>query len=353
MPEHNLNTLNTLINKISDKSSKTRKQSTSGNVKISRDNLNRILDMLKNYIKLDKTFRLKHESLKTLYNAYLDLYNKSGQSGQGNINNYPDTPDTNQEMLKKIHSEMRDNNTHLYNQRLIILKQIKEHPEIDQHLKNKICGRLIAIFKNPPIPDYKPMKMLMIHNQRENPQINDILGDSSALGNGAMGSVNEEKIKVSELDKAYLQKHNELMTVYKAYQNLYNKVLNYKDQLDEYKKLPTGSSISRDQMDKLIKDQAFVMEMIDKMQDNLVSNKIIDEAEKVPVAPVINHPGNIESFNNTMRDQIKHIIDRRIDLNNGTKNKINNLLKQYQGCPDNDQFCNSGKRLIVLKKMDK
>lgn len=351
MPEHNLNTLNTLINKISDKSPKTRKHSTSGNVKISRDNLNRILDILKNYIKLDKTFRLKHESLKTLYNAYLDIYNKSGQSVQSEQGN-SSQPDSNQEMLKKIHTEMRDNNTHLYNQRLIILKQIKDNPDIDHHLKNKICGRLIAIFKNPPIPDYKPMKMLMIHNQRENPRINDILGDG-VLGNGSIESVNHEKIKVSELDKAYLQKHNELMTVYKAYQNLYNKVLNYKDQLDEYKKLPTGSSISRDQMDKLINDQAFVMEMIDKMQDNLVSNKIIDEAEKVPVAPVINHPGNIESFNNTMRDQIKHIIDRRIDLNNGTKNKITNLLKQYQGCPDNDQFCNSGKRLIVLKKMDK
>jgi hypothetical protein len=56
-------------------------------------------------------------------------------------------------------------------------------------------------------------------------------------------------------------------------------------------------------------------------------------------------------FNNTMRDQIKHIIDRNVDINSNTKNKIDNLLSQYKECDSNDKFCNSGKKLILLKKM--
>ena len=86
---------------------------------------------------------------------------------------------------------------------------------------------------------------------------------------------NNEKITVKELDHAYLQKHNELMTVYKAYQTLFSKTVGYKDELGKYKQLPTGSLISRSQMDKLIADQGFVMNMIDKMQDQLINKNII------------------------------------------------------------------------------
>ena len=161
----------------------------------------------------------------------------------------------------------------------------------------------------------------------------------------------EEKINIKELDDAYLQKHNELMTVYKAYQNLFNVVLNYKDQLDKYKQLPTGSSISRSDMDKLIKDQGFVMDMIDKMQDQLVSKNIISNLEKVPVNPVASHPENIGTFNNTMRDQIKHIIDRQVEVKPDMKMKIEDLLNQYKDCDSNDKFCQSGRQLLLLKKM--
>lgn len=307
---------------------------------LSKKNINKILDLFKNYVNMDKSFRLKHESLKTLYNAYLELYKKyklqQHKSHSVSINEIPDDEESikHKEMLKNIHSEMKDNSANLYRERLIILKKIKETPDIEHEVKNKLCGRLIAIFKSPPIPDYKPLQLLDKDND----------GNNNA-------KYHEEKINVNELDDAYLQKHNELMTVYKAYQNLYNKVLNYKDHLDKYKNLSTGSSISRCQMEKMIKDQRFVMDMIDKMQDNLVQNKIIDDSEKVLITPVASHPDNMNAFNNTMREQIKHIIDRKQDISPGIKSKIENLLSQYKECDSNDKFCNAGRQILLLKKM--
>jgi hypothetical protein len=296
---------------------------------ISKPAVNKILDLLKNYVNMDKSFRLKHESLKTLYSAYLDLYKKykeQGADSSKSANNVANET-KHSEMLKNIHTEMKENNSNLYRERLMILKKIKDTPEIDHGIKNKICGRLIAIFKSPPIPEYKPLQLLRPSYEEE------------------------EKISVNELDNAYLQKHNELLTVFKAYQNLYNKVLNYKEQLEKYKQLPTGSNISRCQMEKMLKDQRFVMDMIDKMQDNLADKKIISDSEKVLITPVASNPDNMNAFNNTMREQIRHIIDRNVDINPGVRTKIEDLLSQYKECDSNDQFCNAGRKLILLKKM--
>lgn len=317
---------------------------------IPSETANRVLELLKNYVKMDKSYRLKHESLKTLYNAYLDLYKKYKSTKNQSTNttasmnttvsmNTPtptNEPLKHEEMLKNIHTEMKENNSNLYRERLLVLKKIKEHPEIDQPAKNQLCGRLIAIFKSPPIPEYKPLALL---------------GGQVVGGTNNDLDYGDEKISVSELDDAYLQKHNELMTVYKAYQNLYNKVLNYKEQLDKYKKLPTGSSISRCQMEKMIKDQRFVMDMIDKMQDKLVQDNVLTASEKVVVAPVASHPENMGAFNDTVRNQIKHIIDRNVDIHPGTKNKIEELLGQYRQCDSNDKFCQAGREILLLKKL--
>ncbi len=344
--------------------------------KVPKETIKRILELLKNYVEMDKSFRLKHESLKTLYEAYIDLYkkyreskaqagssdasvesssssgyaidniikritdepSKSNVSSKDNENNDVIVIDTKKhdETLKNIHLEMKENNSRLYKERLSILKKIREHPEIQKEMKDKLCGRLIAIFKAPPIPEYKPLVLLAREaTSNEDP----IYG--------------EEKISVSELDSAYLQKHNELMTVFKAYQNLYTKVLNYKEQLEKYRKLPTGSSISRCEMEKMLKDQRFVMDMIDKMQGNLVENKILSDSERVLVTPVASNPDNINAFNDTMRNQIRHIIDRQVDINPGTRSKIENLLKQYQKCDSNDEFCKSGREILLLKKISK
>ena len=249
---------------------------------------------------------------------------KNGELKNGEIVNNKIEDEKHKEMLKTIHNEMKDNNTNLYRSRLMILKKIKDEPEIEPVVKNKLCGKLLVIFKSQPKTEYKQLPML---------------------------DENNEKITVKELDHAYLQKHNELMTVYKAYQTLFSKTVGYKDELDKYKQLPTGSLISRNHMDKLIADQGFVMNMIDKMQDQLINKNIISNTDKVPVNPVASNPQNIETFNNTMRDQIKHIIDRRVEVKPMMQTKIENLLSKYQDCDSNDKFCQAGRKLLLIKKM--
>ena len=341
------------INNLNSKSLPNNKSLSNNNINIKKilnitedefknsspEKIKEIMELLQNYIKMDKSYLIKHEELKKLYTEYSNLYNKKKQTnnvvasntiGNNNAvvsnNLVQNTVEDNkhQEMLKTIHGEMKDNNTNLYRSRLMILKKIKEEPHIEPVIKNRICGSLLAIFKSPPHAEYKQFPML---------------------------KDNEEKITIKELDNAYLQKHNELMTVYKAYQNLFNKVLNYKDQLDKYKQLPTGSLISREKMNKLMEDQGFVMNMIDKMQDELVSKNIISNIEKVPINPVASNPQNIETFNDTMRDQIKHIIDRQVEVKPHMKTKIEDLLSQYKDCDTNDQFCHAGRKLLLIKKL--
>ena len=330
----NTNTIQKILN-ISDNDFKN----------LSPEKLKEMMSLLENYIKMDKTFLIKHEELKKLYTEYSTLYNKkietihdgemkngemkngemkTGEMKNGEMKNTKIEDETHKEMLKTIHNEMKDNNTNLYRSRLMILKKIKEAPELEPVVKNKLCGSLLAIFKSQPKSDYKQLPML---------------------------DENNKKITVKELDHAYLQKHNELMTVYKAYQTLFNKTVDYKDEIDKYKQLPTGSLISRNQMDKLIADQGFVMNMIDKMQDQLIDKNIISTIDKVPNNPVASHPQNIETFNNTMRDQIRHIIDRRTEVNPTMQTKIENLLSKYQNCDSNDTFCQAGRKLLLIKKM--
>jgi len=320
---NNINTTNT-IQKILNISNDDFKN-------LPQDKIKEIMSLLDNYIKMDKTYRIKHEELKKLYTEYSNLYNEkinngmeNGKMKNGKMENNKIEDKEHQEMLKTIHNEMKDNNTNLYRSRLMILKKIKDEPQIEPVIKNKICGKLLVIFKSQPKTEYKQLPMLQENN---------------------------EKITVKELDHAYLQKHNELMTVYKAYQTLFSKTVNYKDELDKYKQLPTGSLISRNHMDKLLTDQGFVMNMIDKMQDQLIDKNIISNTDKVPVNPVAGHSQNLETFNNTMRDQIKHIIDRRVEVKPMMQTKIENLLSKYQDCDSNDKFCHAGRKLLLIKKM--
>ena len=87
-----------------------------------------------------------------------------------------------------------------------------------------------------------------------------------------------------------------------------------------------------------------------KSSKNDDNNNILNESEKIPVMPVVSNPDNIGYFNNNMRQQIKGIINNRPDITSEMKMKINNLLKKYQTCDSNDEFCKSGKKLILLKK---
>ena len=113
--------------------------------------VSKILELLKNYVNMDKTFRVKHESLKELYKTYLELYkkykdNKQQSSSNMNTTNIQQNQQNQQiqniqqkleepndmqhqhmhnNIIKDIHKEMKDNNTNLYKERLIILKKIK------------------------------------------------------------------------------------------------------------------------------------------------------------------------------------------------------------------------------------
>jgi hypothetical protein len=307
----------------------------------------KITQLIKDYIKMDKSYRLKHESLKTLHQAYIDLYKKYKNTNLPNTTYRQEIANANQnviidedqhkQMISSIHSEMKDNNTNLYRERLMILKKIKETPDLCPIKKEEICGTLLSVFKSPPVSDYKQ------------PQMDSLIQESDA----------NKSVSVSELDQAYFRKHNELMTIYKAYRNLFKKTLNYKDELDEYKKLNTGSSITTGQMNKLVDDQKFVMNMIDKMQDELINRKILNTSDKVPVAPVANNPQNMAFFNNSARDQIKNIITRDVNITPSAKHSIERILTSSSNsrdktveCDSNEEFCRNGGKLIVLGKVN-
>jgi hypothetical protein len=290
--------------------------------------LKQLINNIQDYLEIDKTYLLKHNELKKLYQSYIESYKQnnshmsvSNMSGSvsnmsGSISNMSGSNASNdlkhKDIVKTIHSEMKDNNSDLYKGRLMILKKIKEEPHIEPIIKNKLCGHLLAIFKRPPNSEYKQLPML---------------------------SQSNEKIAISELDNAYMTKHNELMIVYKAYQKLFNKVLNYKDVIEQYKKLPTSSSITRNHMDKLVSDQSFVMNMIDKMQDKLVDQNIISNTEKVPIHPVTSHPENIQTFNDTMKKQIDYIVESQTPIQPKLKKNIDKVLTEYRDCSDTTALC--------------
>jgi len=307
-------TINTITTELKNTNTNTNTNTNNTNnnmqMKMSPEEFKNLIETIQDYLKLDKTYLIKHNELKNLYTTY----NNSYTNNKNNINNINNTISETQhkEILKNIHSEMNDNNSHLFNGRLIILKKIKDEDKIEPVIKNKLCGHLLAIFKRPPNSEYQQLPML---------------------------SQSNETIAIDELDNAYLQKHNELMIVYKAYQKLFNKVLNYKNELEQYKKLPTRSSISRTNMNKLVSDQSFVMNMIDKMQDTLIDNKVMDNSDKIPVHPVTSHPKNIDTFNNTMKKQITNIVDSQSIIKPKLKTSIDKVLTKYRDCTESNALC--------------
>ena len=134
-------------------------------------------------------------------------------------------------------------------------------------------------------------------------------------------------VNVEQLDKAYINKHNELINVYKAYQILFNKVNKYKDDLDRVKSLSTSKLINNNTMKKMLEDQKYVMNSVSKMQDQLVNNNILKPEERVPTEPVVSHPQNMNHFNDSLKTQINGLISNKTNLNSKTKDKLMDLLK--------------------------
>ena len=141
-------------------------------------------------------------------------------------------------------------------------------------------------------------------------------------------SNNFQGVNVSQLDNAYINKHNELMSVYKAYKILFNKVNKYKNELDKVKTLTTSKLINNNTMSKMLKDQKYVMNSVKKMQDVLVEKNVLKPEERVPTEPVVSHPQNMNHFNTHLKEQINNVISKKHNV--FSDKNIDSLRRQLQ-----------------------
>jgi len=280
---------------------------------------NRVKNLVNRYIKLDQAYRLKHEELKTMYDAFKLLHKK-----YKNAKMVTEENDC-QQKINSIVSEMKQNDQQMYHQRLIAIKQIREDNTIPEEDKKFVAKKMEVVYRNPR--DYKPI-------QNVEPV------DSQSKNN---------RVPVSKLDTSYINKHNELMQMFKAYKNLYGKTLNYKSKLDDYKTLSVKSSISNTQMDKMLKDQKFVMESLEKMQNELIKKDILRHDEKVPTTPVISNVSSIGMFNDNLRNQINNKISKNNNVSPKDKQVIDKILGSHNNSFRNDKI----RELILLKRLNK
>jgi hypothetical protein len=157
----------------------------------------------------------------------------------------------------------------------------------------------------------------------------------------------QEKVSLNEIDIAYLKKHNELMTMYKAYQQLYAKVNEYKDKLDDVKSVRVSSFLTREQLSKMVEDQERIMGSLATMQQNMVVRGVLSPSETVDVSQITGK--QIEDLNNNLGNQINSIVKEKqpIGIDERTKRQINSLLNQQKKEKDNkDEF--KGKILQIM-----
>jgi hypothetical protein len=283
-------------------------------------NLNKeVRDIINKYIRLDQAYRLKHQELQTLHLAYKKLYNKHRRDNNTN------ELDNCLKKLGEIHSHIDKNSENMYHQRLMIIKKIREEPKIPEEDKKFLARRMMVIFRVPPIQDYKPIQ-IPLASKNEYKQ--------------------ENTVETKEIDEAYIRKHNELMQMYKAYKNLYNKVLDYKSKLQEFQSLKIKSSLSRGQMNKMLEDQKFIMSSLDRMQTDLVKRDILTPEERVPTTPVVGNMNNIHEFTDGMKRQINYVIDNNTDITPTTKDEIHNIL----GTLDDDERDARIRRILLYRK---
>jgi len=158
-------------------------------------------------------------------------------------------------------------------------------------------------------------------------------------------------IDIAQLDKAYLNKHNELINVYNAYQILFNKVNKYKDEIDRVKSLSTSKLINNTTMNKMLDDQKYVMNSVDKMQEELINKKILKPEERIPTHPVVSHPQNMNHFNNTLKEQINSVVSNNKLINSDIKKKMFNILNRERFINSED-VSNTNQKLINISTLD-
>lgn len=171
----------------------------------------------------------------------------------------------------------------------------------------------------------------------KNPKINECY--QQALQNPISGMsveqqvqqcIMQNKVSLDEIDIAYLKKHNELMTIYKAYQTLYGRAIEYKKKLDEVKPVRVHSVLTREQLSRMVKDQDRIMNSISVMQQNMVQQGILQPSETVDVN---NFTGKeIQQLNHNLGEQLNKIVQTKpnINLDEKTKAHITQLISEQQ-----------------------
>ena len=204
-----------------------------------------------------------------------------------------------------------------------VLQLNRSGPSIVKHSKKNIKVRSPNKMTKTVVKNYKPNMLVNNTNNINHPPNRPNVDKQN---NTNLPNNNSNGVDIKQLDKAYIKKHNELMNVYKAYQILFNKVNKYKDDLDKVKSLSTSKIINNDTMNKMLQDQKYVMNSVDKMQEALVKKNILTPEERIPTEPVVSHPQNMEHFNNTLKDQINEVIEKKSNINGNIKKKLFNLL---------------------------
>jgi hypothetical protein len=182
------------------------------------------------------------------------------------------------------------------------------------------------------------MQQIQQHTEiSKNPKINECY--QQALQNPVSGMSMEQqvqqcimqnKVSLDEIDIAYLKKHNELMTIYKAYQTLYGRVIEYKKKLDEVKPVRIHSVLTREQLSRMVKDQDRIMNSISVMQQNMVQQGILQQSETVDVN---NFTGKeIQQLNHNLGEQLNKIVQTKpsINLDEKTKAQITQIISEQQ-----------------------
>lgn len=273
----------------------------------------KIINMVNKYIKLDNAYRIKHKELMVLYNEYEKLYKKCKRDDDKNYYS---------NKINKIINDLKYNDECMYNRRLQVINNIKKDDEINYNDKEVLAKKIVVAYRLPPVKEYRPIQTPPIYK---------------------MEKTRVDGVSHDEVDKAYIRKHNELIHVFKAYKKLYNKVGDYKSNLDKYQNLKINSKITKEQMEKMLDDQDFMMKSINDMQDKLISDDILRVEDKIPFEHVIGNYKNIGYFNDNVKQQIGDVIHNKKKITEKQKDEIDKILRT-----ENDDLRDDGIRNLIL-----
>lgn len=280
------------------------------NIVLSEKNSNN--SSLKKYLNeicvLDTTYKKKQKMLNTLYQENRKLYREGNNSEIVVI-------------LNDLYDELKNNNENLYKHRMNVVDFIRKNNGLTPEDKKHVSNYLINMFNADVSLDEKDPEDNMVCCLK--PEYSGEVIEHYDDGN--------KGVTVSTLDKAYLQKHNELTQMFKAYQILFKKVGEYKTKMDKFKKLSTSPLISKNNMKKMLDDQKYMMDSVDKMQQYLVNQNVLKPEERVPTKPVVSHPNNLRMFNSQLKGQIENVLGANKNLNDKAKMDIINMIKNKIG----------------------